>query len=83
MRGRISRRRCLGRINELLNFCSFLVNFGHVLCALLLVNVEFCLGAILLADMNIVLSEAVMGIRKVGFTSSALVYSGMDFANSC
>src|ERR1700722_17944935 len=63
---RIGGRRCLGRIDELLNLCSFLVDFGHVLCALLLVNVEFCLGAILLANMNIVLSQAVMGVWKVG-----------------
>src|SRR5882757_6050391 len=64
--GRLGRRRRLGRVDELLNFCSFLVDFGQMLCVLLLVNLEFCLGAILLADMNIVLSEAVMGVWKVG-----------------
>ena len=64
--GRLAGWRRFGRINELLDFCSFLVDFSQMLGAEALIHFEFCLGTIFLADMNIVLSQAVMGVRKIG-----------------
>ena len=52
-------------IDELPNLCPFLIDFGHVLRAEFLIDVEFLLCAILLAKVYIVLSQAVMCVGKI------------------
>src|SRR5450631_1689198 len=58
--------RSFRRIHELLNLRSFLVDLGHMLRSLPLVDVEFRLSAILLANPNIVLPKTIVSIWKIG-----------------
>ena len=51
------------RIDELLNLRPFFVDFAQVFCTQFLVDREFLLGLIFLADVNVVGAEAVMRVR--------------------
>ena len=52
-------------IDKLLDFGSFLVDFGQMLRTELLIDGEFLLGVILLPDVHVVIAKAIVGIWKV------------------
>src|SRR5271156_2949974 len=56
----------LRRRDKLLDLGPFLVEFGQMLCPQALINVEFLLGAIFLAGVNIVLAKTVMRVGQIG-----------------
>ena len=58
-----ARRLC--RIDELLDLGSLLVHFRQMFGAELLVNRKLLLRVLLLANVHIVRSKAVMGVRKI------------------
>ena len=59
-------RRGFGVIDKLLDLRSFLIDLREMLGALLLVDIKLGLRLVFLADVNVILPEAVVSIGKIG-----------------